>query len=118
MQTHLEIWPTHVTRRAEEGAQRLAVEGTTTKSNDQIRFKQQIRGGKTVEMLQQDKEGLRTERVLVLNTGVQWYLNHCFGADESVSKYSQCLEFLPPDAIGEPSQELLDMRADCVERNL
>jgi hypothetical protein len=55
LRTHLLIWPDKVVRRAEEELDRLGedqVEGPA--SNDKILFKTQVRGGRSVKMMQDD----------------------------------------------------------------
>ena len=59
-----------------------------------IQHKQQVRGGRTVEWLQEDVDALGLERFLCLNTGVQEYLNRVFAADGAVTKYSERLQFI------------------------
>ena len=69
-------------------------------------------------MLEEDPDAFRKEHILILNSGVQYLLNKCFKAEETVSRYSERLQFIPTDSTDEPGQELLSLRAECIQRNL
>ena len=94
LDVHVQIWPDAVVKRAESGVQRIADTGANV-SNDQLRYKQQIRGGKTVDFMRGDKKTLQIEGAIILNQGVQFYLNKCMKAEEVVTNYTKVLSFAP-----------------------
>ena len=121
--THRMIWPAKDVRRAQEEIARLSEQqGSEGMSNDQLRFKQQIRGGMSVEMMEADPEAIRLERCIVLQSGIQLLLNKWFPADKAVSKYTSALQHSASgDSLeggSEAAQELRKLRQDCIDRNL
>ena len=114
--THLELFPLWKVNKAKLELERLiaADDGADTNKTSQ---KRQVRGGQTVEFLESDQRGLRTERAMVLNVGIQGYLNTSFASDTAVTKYSAALSMLPPSSTGPASTELAKLRADAIRRN-
>ena len=91
----LEIWPPAQTQRSEAAMAMAMLANEDHNSNDSLRHKANIRGGKTVDWMQQDLNGDSLKHFLLLNVGVQGYLNKCFKADELVTKYTGLLQQVP-----------------------
>ena len=120
LDTHLRIWPPSIVMRAEEELARICDDqGEGPASNDKIIFKSQVRGGRSVKMMQDDPDAKRLEHGLVLQSGIQAYLNKCFAVDAKVSEYTRQLQF--PQASNAPEQDghtLTKLRRECMDRNL
>ena len=54
-----------------------------------------IRGGQTLDWMQQDTNGDMIKRSLLYNVGVQHFLNLCFKTEELVTKYTNLLSQVP-----------------------
>ena len=120
LRTHLLLWPPSLVMRAEESLARACddqAEGPA--SNDKIIFKAQVRGGRSVKMMQDDPDAKQLEHGLVLQSGVQGYLNKCFAVDAKVSEYTYQLQF--PQVGSASSRDhgsLEELRRECMDRNL
>ena len=69
-----------------------------------------------MQWLEKDFYALKIERAVVLNQGVQVFLNKCFAADAVVTTYSQQLQFLAGPCV-EPSEDMQKLREECITRN-
>ena len=86
-------------------------------SNDQLRHKANIRGGMTVQFMEEDVEARSLERIMCLNTGVQHYLNTCFKADKLVTQYTNLLKQVGNCSASHPRDEIVDLRKACIDIN-
>ena len=84
-----------------------------------------IRGGQTVDWMQQDTNGDMLKRCLLYNVGVQHFLNLCFEADGLVTKYTSLLSRVPNDlnTIDDLARSSLSAKAEtlrnkCIKANL
>ena len=127
LSTHRMIYPAKDVRRAQAEIARLSEQqGSAELSNDQLRFKQQIRGGMSVEMMEADPRAIRLERGIILQSGIQILLNKCFAADKAVSIYTSNLQHsaVSDEALteGRPvaadAEELMGLRMNCIHRNM
>ena len=119
LKTHLLIWPPSQTRRSEAAIAALA-ERNDNLSNDALKHKTNIRGGRVVEWMEQDAEAIALERALILNVGVQTFLNKCFESDGLVTKYTNMLQRVPNSADrldAAQAADLLSARASCIKAN-
>ena len=117
LHTARDLWPPERTKKSEAALTALGGEDSAPHNNDTSRFKQEVRGARTYEFLAADPQALLLERALVLNCGVQGYLNKCFKADATVTKYCEQLQVIPP-SHRQVSEELLKLREECIKRNL
>jgi hypothetical protein len=118
LHSHRMLWPKEKVRRAMAEIDRLGGDENAPINNDVLRFKTQIRGGRTVEFLEGDAEAFGVEHAIVLNCGVQFYLNKCFAADAAVSEYGLRLQMISASCTNSPDEHTQRLRAVCIERNL
>ena len=123
LKVHQRIWPHSQTRRSEAALAALA-ERNGDLSNDALRHKTIVRGGKTVDFMEQDVGGQTLERALILNIGVQHFLNKCFESDALVTKYTDLLQQVPnnasvaDDGVAAAQSAILNARNACIKSNL
>ena len=117
LHVYLQLFPKEKTARSREAIAALSEEQLANLNNDQIRHKQNIRGGLAVEFLEEDVGGRLLERLMVLNTGVQHYLNKCLQADKLVTEYTAMLQRVPAGATARPTAELMEARKSCIRVN-
>ena len=55
---------------------------------------------------------------MVLNSGIQMYLNAAFTAHKKVTGYSKMLQQTSKPPTGEKLTDMQDLRAECIKRNL
>ena len=118
LQTHLKIFPKAKTRRSEEAIAALSQAQLMNMNNDQIRHKTNIRGGKVVEFMENDPNARMLEKLMVLNVGVQNYLNSCFHADQCVTALTELLQAVPNQSTAAPSAAVIDARSKAMHANL
>ena len=109
------IWRDAKVKKPAEQLERVSIDGVT--SNETSKYKADIRGGRTVDFMRRDLGAMQLERTIVLNTGVQMYLNKCLAADGVVTKYSQALLYVPNDCVVN-DHELPALRSEAIRRNL
>jgi hypothetical protein len=115
--SHRALWPPSQVLRAQHAIDQLGGDDNVVDNNDTLRYKQQIRGGKTVAFLERDPHARTLEKLMILNTGVQYYLNHCFAADALVTKYTLRLQMID-EYVAVADEDLLELRAKCIKNNL
>ena len=119
LEAHLRLFPKSVTRRSLEAVEALSATDAAAKmSNDQLRHKQNIRGGQTVDFMESDAGGRTLELALVLNTGVQHYLNKVYAADALVTKFMELLQRVPNESTAPPADIIKTTRQQCIDKNL
>ena len=124
LSTHGQLWPDDVVKRANDQLAFFAeqtLSGTDANHNEKIRFKTQVRGGMSVDMMRCDRNAYQIEHALAICAGIQEFLNKCFAADLAVTKYTQRLQLLPDTALAQArdaNAELCDLRRECIDRNL
>ena len=84
LHVHREMWPKEVTERATAEIERIA-ESNTNLNDDQLRWKQQVRGAKSVEWAEKDPDARKCEAAMIISTGIKWHLNKCFAAERVVT---------------------------------
>ena len=117
LESHKRLWPAAKVRAAEAALESSIDRDGAAANSNIVRYKQQMRGGKTVAFLESDPRALKLERLLVLNVGIQAYWNKCFAADAAASSYSKSLQFLSESDVGS-GEDLRVARAQCISRNL
>ena len=89
-----------------------------TGSVGDLQRKQQIRGGATVEFLEEDIGGMKMEKLLCLNSGTQSFLNRSFAASKAVTEYTDLLTLVPLSSDVPASDEQTGKREECIRKNL
>ena len=112
---HQKLWPKARTHRSEQ--QLLELGGANApRNNNTIRFKQEIRGARSVEFLEQDADAMVVERFMILASGCQSFLNLLFKAESKVQELSVRLQNLSLDTSG-IDQGLTELREECIQLN-
>ena len=118
------MWPASLTRRSEEALAALAARDDDSISNDALRHKANIRGGQTVDWMEQDADGNQVKVSIIYSSGIQLYLNKCVAADALVTKYTTLLQNVPnqlrnvSDMSKALSSDVAELREKCIAANL
>ena len=115
VESHEIVWPDADVRDARKCLEALAP--AAAESPDAVRHKAQVRGGMTVDFLRSDADAMQTEKLILLQSASQGFLNKCFAAEAAVTKYSQRVALLPSDTRAPPDYTLTDMRQSAIDRN-
>ena len=89
---------------------------TSTDNDTSLKLKLRIRGGTVAAHLEKNPRGKDLEVIIILNVGLQGYLNLCFKPEEKVSEYTDLLQCVG-EAYEEQSAELIKLRSECSTLN-
>ena len=116
---HLLVFPKEKTKRSIEAIEGLSAGQLANLSNDQIRHKTNVRGGTIVaQMEESDPNALLLEKLMVMNTGVQTYLNKCFESDKHVTALTLLLQSVPNNSTTPQGASVAKAREKAIEANL
>ena len=116
--SHRMLYPKAKTAQSQAIVEAAGGDENVDHSSQMVQHKTRVRGGKTVDMLEEDENALEVEYCLCLNSGVQAYLNKCFAADAAVSEYLKHVQFIPSATDAAPSEDILELRSKCIRLNL
>jgi len=120
-ESHSMLWPESEVRRALRELEATAESSAESPNGpNTVKNKTCVRGGKTVTFLSSAQSSKDVERLVILQSAAQGFLNKCFSAEKAVSKYSDRLLHLPA-VSGPPADsgsDLAELRELAIQRNL
>ena len=116
VESHEVLWPDAAVAKARQ--QLDSMDPAAATSTDAVRYKSQVRGGLTVDFLRSDTDGIQVEKLILLQSAAQGFLNKCFSAEAAVTAYSDRLLYLPVNCRAAPDAELAAMRQKAIDKNL
>ena len=111
------MWPPEKVKKSERALAEMGGDDAPH-NNDSCLFRQQIRGGRTCQFFNSDPRAVELEYALLMNSGIQMYLNKCIAADAAVAKYTDQLLFNSRCGNHGSVGRLAELRADSIQRNL